>query len=66
MPRFIWCVLIGLLLVPATARAQSEEVIYYHTDAVGSVRMITDSTGAVLARHEHAMWAAVEPSRHGE
>jgi RHS repeat-associated protein len=53
MPRFIWGVLFALLLAPAAARAQSEEVIYYHTDAIGSVRMITDSSGTVLARYDY-------------
>jgi hypothetical protein len=39
-------VIIGLLVVPAAARAQ-EEVIYFHTDAIGSVRATTNNSGAV-------------------
>ena len=30
----------------------SETVTYYHTDAVGSVRMITDASGQVIARYD--------------
>ena len=52
MKRLIWCALIGLLLSPAAARAQTEEVVFYHTDAVGSVRMITGPTGNVIARYD--------------
>ena len=29
-----------------------EEVIYFHTDAIGSVRLITDAAGAVVSRHD--------------
>jgi len=54
MTRLLWLVAIGLLLSPAPARAQSEEVIYYHTDAIGSVRMITNAAGAVVARYDYA------------
>jgi RHS repeat-associated protein len=42
-----------VLLVPALAAAQEETVIYYHTDAVGSVRMITDAHAAVVARYDY-------------
>ena len=57
-------VAIALLLTPATARAQ-DEVVYYHTDAVGSVRMITDASGAVIGRYDYLpfgeLWPAVPP-----
>ena len=53
MKLLIGAVVLGILLAPATARAQAEEVVYYHTDAIGSVRMITDPTGAVLARYDY-------------
>src|SRR5436190_20224575 len=37
-----------------TAAAQSTDVVtYYHTDAIGSVRMITDANGQVLERHDY-------------
>ena len=41
-----------LLVLPAIAVAQ-DTVIYYHTDAVGSVRMITDANGQVVARYDY-------------
>src|SRR6266545_2399654 len=38
---------------PAVAAAQSgETVLYYHTDAIGSVRMITDANAQVVARYD--------------
>lgn len=52
MRRSIWITLIGILLVPASARAQ-DEVVYFHTDAIGSVRVVTDATGAVIARYDY-------------
>lgn len=43
-----WC-----LLCPSVAVAQLQDtVIYYHVDAIGSVRMITNANGQVLARHD--------------
>lgn len=42
----------SVLLIPGFATAQDETVTYYHTDAVGSVRMITDSNGSVVARYD--------------
>jgi RHS repeat-associated protein len=41
-----------VVFVPAIATAQ-DEVVYYHTDAIGSVRMVTDATGAVVARYDY-------------
>ena len=38
-----------LTTVPATAQI----VEYYHTDALGSVRAVTDSSGAVVERHDY-------------
>jgi RHS repeat-associated protein len=38
----------------AVAQAQTQDtVIYYHTDAIGSVRMITDANGQVIARYDY-------------
>ena len=49
----ICVVAIGILLAPVPAWAQSsDEVVYYHTDAIGSVRMTTDATGAVIQRYD--------------
>lgn len=37
-----------------TASAQTTEVVtYYHTDAIGSVRMITDANGQIVERHDY-------------
>jgi RHS repeat-associated protein len=46
--------MLASLLVPRIAAAQSEEVLYYHTDAIGSVRMITDASGQAVARYDPA------------
>jgi RHS repeat-associated protein len=44
----------ALLLIPANALSQSssEVIEYYHLDALGSVRVVADQTGAVLRRHD--------------
>lgn len=43
-----------LALIPTLADAQTGDVVtYYHTDAVGSVRMITDANCQVLARYDY-------------
>ena len=45
-------VLLGyLLLVPSLANAQQVE--YYHLDALGSVRAVTDEQGDVIERHDY-------------
>ena len=42
------------ILLPSVARAQgTDTVTYYHTDAVGSVRMTTDPNGQVLHRYDY-------------
>ncbi len=50
--RIAWASLVAMLLVPALASAQ-DVVVYYHTDAIGSVRAVTDDTGAVIARYDY-------------
>jgi RHS repeat-associated protein len=47
--------------VPAIATAQ-DEVVYHHTDAIGSVRMVTDATGAVVARYDYAPFGTTVPT----
>ena len=48
------CAPVWIILAHATASAQNtDEVVYYHTDAIGSVRMITDATGAVIDRYDY-------------
>ena len=47
--------LVFVLVTPAVAHAQATEtVVYFHVDAVGSVRMVTDANGQVLERHDYA------------
>jgi RHS repeat-associated protein len=41
------------VIVPVSAAAQTETVTYYHTDAIGSVRMVTDAAGQVVARYDY-------------
>ena len=50
MKRVI-AVLIGLCLLPVSASAQVIE--YYHLDAVGNVRAVTDQQGRVIERHDY-------------
>jgi RHS repeat-associated protein len=52
----------ALLFTPASARAQTEEVVYYHTDAIGSVRATTDATGAVIERYDFLPFGEALPS----
>ena len=40
--------------LPAAAQSPSSAVVeYYHLDALGSVRAVTDATGAVVRRHDY-------------
>jgi RHS repeat-associated protein len=41
------------LVVPASAAAQSETVEYYATDQLGSVRVVFDANGTILARMDY-------------
>jgi len=49
------------LLVPTVATAQSEQVFYYHLDAIGSVRAITDVSGQVVERHDYLPFGESPP-----
>jgi RHS repeat-associated protein len=64
MSRPIRALWLALLLIPAAAHAQ-DQVVYYHTDAIGSVRAITDATGAVIGRYDYLpfgeLWPSVPP-----
>ena len=44
--------LLGILVGSAAAQS-SDEVRYYHSDAIGTVRVITDDTGTVQARYDY-------------
>ena len=40
-------------LASSVAGAQTETVRYYHSDAIGSVRMVTDEAGQVIQRYDY-------------
>jgi len=44
---------VAVLSSAPLANAQTEQVTYYHVDAVGSVRMTTDASGQVMARYDY-------------
>jgi len=47
-----------------TAYAQAtDQVTYYHTDAIGSVRMVTNATGAVVQRHDYLPFGEEYPTQ---
>jgi RHS repeat-associated protein len=53
LPLFI-AVVSTTVLCAATSSAQTTEVVmYYHADATGSIRMITDANGQVVERHDY-------------
>jgi RHS repeat-associated protein len=37
----------------AIANPTADQVVYYHTDAIGSVRLTTDAAGQILSRHDY-------------
>jgi RHS repeat-associated protein len=51
-PLWLGVVLAMLLLTPTPAIAQADPVEYYHLDAVGSVRVVTNSSGQVIRLHD--------------
>ncbi len=64
---YVLRVMVVSVLLPSSAGAQgTETVVYFHHDAVGSVRMITDGTGQVVERFDHAPfgepWPAPSPT----
>src|SRR5436305_1138925 len=44
---------LGLLLVGAGFARGSDIVEYYHLDAIGNVRMVTNQAGQVVERHDY-------------
>lgn len=50
--RIFSVVALFVVAAPRGAGAQDETVIYYHLDAIGSVRMVTDAAGQVVARYD--------------
>jgi len=51
--RTIIGVIAGCLWWTAAYAQATDQVTYYHTDAVGSARMVTDATGQVVQRHDY-------------
>ena len=43
----------AVALLPTFAQAQSTVVEYYHLDALGTVRAVTNQAGAVIERHDY-------------
>jgi RHS repeat-associated protein len=50
--RYTYLVL-GAVLLPALATAQTTVIEYYHLDALGTVRAVTNQAGAVVERHDY-------------
>jgi len=48
-----WTVLLGLI-APAAAQPVAAVTEYYHADALGSTRTVTDQSGAVVRRYDYA------------
>jgi RHS repeat-associated protein len=55
---------LGSNVVPFTVG--TEEMLYYHTDGIGSVRMITGADGLVLERHDYLPFGEEWPPRPDE
>jgi RHS repeat-associated protein len=56
-----------VLLLPTSALAQSGQIVeYYHLDALGSVRVVTDQNAQVVSRHDFLPfgeeWPAPQPT----
>jgi RHS repeat-associated protein len=61
--RTIFSVLVGVvLLAPEATMAQTEQVTYYYTDAIGSVRMTTDGAGGSVTRYDYLPFGEPWPS----
>ena len=60
-----WSLVALVLGSPSTARAQGgpEVVVYFHTDAVGSVRMVTDANGVVVEHYDYLPFGEPWPAR---
>ena len=56
-------VVLAVLVAPDGALAQgTETVVYFHTDAIGSVRMTTDANAQVLQRYDYLPFGEPWPS----
>ena len=61
MARTYTVALAALMMSPGAATAQ-DTVTYYHTDAIGSVRMITDANGGTLYRYDYLAFGVSCPA----
>ena len=66
------CWLVGLGLVvgllsgrPAGAQATTDTTEYYHLDAIGNVRVVTNEQGQVVRRHNFQPFGGSTPKRKG-
>ena len=50
--RLVGLFTLGVSCLAAPVAAQGT-IEYYHVDALGSVRAVTDQTGAVVRRHDY-------------
>lgn len=62
MVRYIGLVIGLLIVLPTVAWAQTETIVYFHTDAIGSVRMTTDASGQVIQRYDYAPFGEPLPA----
>jgi RHS repeat-associated protein len=53
VPSWTAAVVLAGVLAPAALAVNSGRVEYYHHDALGNVRVVTDETGQVLERHDY-------------
>src|SRR4051794_19267844 len=57
-----YAVIAAALLLPPTASAQSQEqVVYFHTDAIGSVRATTDANGQQISTFDYLPFGQPPP-----
>jgi len=62
IPALLWGLLVALSATTAHAQTTIE---YYHPDPTGSVRILTDSSGAVLQRYDYHPFGE-EPTTTGD
>lgn len=63
----VWALALLVLALALPARAANTVVVYYHTDALRSVAVITNAQGQVIERTHYAPYGAVlnRPLRDG-
>jgi len=61
--RTIIGVIAGCLWWTGAHAQATDQVTYYHTDAIGSVRIVTNATGAVVQRHDYLPFGEEYPTQ---